>query len=141
MLAENATLETLPHTVNGWARQFGGTLVSRVERVASTRPFRLGRYSPIRAEPLAGGGKRGGRQGIGPGNGGPGRLFNTRGVDAVVREKVEAPFGDQEFSLERTFVGDQDPKHIEERPLRACLDDHCELPPANHSKRGVSNGV
>lgn len=26
----------------------------------------------------SGGGRRGGRQGIGPGNGGPGRVFNTR---------------------------------------------------------------
>lgn len=35
----------------------------------------------------SGGGTRGGKQGLGPGNGGPGRLFNTRGSDKVVRDK------------------------------------------------------
>jgi hypothetical protein len=86
-----------------------------------------------------GGGKRGGKQGIGPGNGGPGRLFNTRGADEVVREKVEALFDGQEFILECTFVEKEDPESIETRLLHAYFEDHCELPPANHNKRAVSD--
>ena len=41
----------------------------------------------------SGGGKRGGQQGIGPGNGGPGRLFNRRGRDKLVREMIEKKKG------------------------------------------------
>jgi hypothetical protein len=89
----------------------------------------------------SGGGKRGGKQGIGPGNGGPGRLFNTRGADEVVREKVEALFDGQEFILECTFVEKEDPESIETRLLRAYFEDHCELPPANHNKRAVSDSL
>jgi len=89
----------------------------------------------------AGGGVRAGKQGIGPGNGGPGRLFNTRGPDESVRERIEAMFAGQEFSLECAFVDREDPEVIEERLLRAYLDDHCELPPANHSKRRFSQAL
>jgi len=89
----------------------------------------------------SGGGKRGGKQGIGPGNGGPGRLFNTRGADEVVREKVEALFDGQEFMIECTFVEKDDPELIEARLLRAYFENHCELPPANHNKRAVSETV
>ena len=89
----------------------------------------------------SGGGKRGGKHGIGPGNGGPGRLFNTRGADEVVREKVEALFDGQEFILECTFVEKEDPGLIETGLLHAYFADHCELPPANHNKRAVSDAI
>jgi len=89
----------------------------------------------------SGGGKRGGKQGIGPGNSGPGRLFNTRGADEVVREKVEALFDGQDFMLECTFVEKDDPELLEARLLRAYFEDHCELPPANRNKRAVSETV
>lgn len=89
----------------------------------------------------SGGGKRGGKQGIGPGNGGPGRLFNTRGADEVVREKVEALFKGQEFILECTFVEKDNPEAIETRLLHAYFEDYCELPPANHNKRAVSDAL
>jgi hypothetical protein len=48
----------------------------------------------------SGGAKRGGKQGIGPGNGGPGRLFNTRGFEQHVRDKIEGLFSGSEFVLE-----------------------------------------
>jgi hypothetical protein len=86
----------------------------------------------------SGGGKRGGRQGIGPGNGGPGRLFNTRGADKTVRERIESLFPGQQFSLACTFVDQDDPKVVEERLLSAYLEEHTELPPANHSNRSPS---
>jgi hypothetical protein len=81
----------------------------------------------------SGGGARRGRQGIGPGNGGPGRLFNTRGPDQVVRERIEALFQGQRFTLECTFNDSDDPKAFEHELLDAYFADHCELPPANHS--------
>jgi len=80
----------------------------------------------------SGGGKRRGRQGIGPGNGGPGRLFNTRGPDKLVREQIESLFPGQRFSIECSFV-DEDPGVIEQRLLKAYLQEHFELPPANHN--------
>ncbi len=89
----------------------------------------------------SGGGKRGGKQGIGPGNGEPGRLFNTRGSDEVVREKIESLFNGQRFSLECAFVEQDDPESIEERLLRAYFEDHYELPPANHNKRAVPDAT
>jgi hypothetical protein len=139
-----------------WARwQYAAGKLDSLKRASPAIPCRHGVYlirAPQRLLRVrgssdvvyigqSGGGKRGGRQGIGPGNGGPGRLFNTRGADEVVREKVEALFGDQQFSLECTFVGEQDAESIEERLLQAYLDDHCELPPANHNRRVVSHVV
>lgn len=83
----------------------------------------------------SGGGARRGRQGIGPGNGGPGRLFNTRGPDEIVREMIEALFHGQTFTVECVFFDAEDPEIVESELLVAYLDDHCELPPANHSRR------
>jgi hypothetical protein len=80
----------------------------------------------------SGGGKRAGRQGVGPGNGGPGRLFNTRGPDKLVREKIEAMLPDRTFLLQCSFFSTPDPLQQEKRLLQAYLDVHCELPPANH---------
>ena len=80
----------------------------------------------------AGGGPRGGQQGIGPGNGGPGRLFNTRGPDKEVRERIEAIFSGKIFTLECAFIEQGDPLEVEKRLLRAYFEDHGELPPANH---------
>ena len=68
-------------------------------------------------------------------------MFNTRGADEVVREKVEALFDGQEFMIECTFVEKDDPELIEARLLRAYFENHCELPPANHNKRAVSETV
>lgn len=84
----------------------------------------------------AGGGSRGGRQGLGPGNAGPGRLFNTRGPDEDIRHKIESLFPAGRSVLECTFVGTGDPKAIEDQLLGAYLVDHCELPPANHNHPG-----
>jgi len=81
----------------------------------------------------SGGGPRRGSQGIGPGNGGPGRLFNTRGHDKRVREMIEAIFPDGIFLVQCVFFDDVDPRTIEAQLLVAYLEDHCELPPANHS--------
>ena len=81
----------------------------------------------------SGGGKRGGRQGIGPGNHRPGRLFNTRGPDQGVRERIETVFEGKQFWAECAFLDEDDPKSFEDRLLRAYLDDHLELPPANHT--------
>lgn len=81
----------------------------------------------------SGGGARRGRQGIGPGNGGPGRLFNTRGPDQLVREKIEGLFRGQLFTIECTFDDNNDPKAFERELLDAYFADHYELPPANHS--------
>lgn len=81
----------------------------------------------------SGGGERRGRQGIGPGNGGPGRLFNTRGSDKTVRSMIEALFPGQRFSVECAFDDHNDPKLIEQRLLQSYLEEHCELPPANHT--------
>lgn len=81
------------------------------------------------------GGKRGGRQGIGPGNGGPGRLFNTRGFEEIVRNKIEDLFPGGAFALECAFVAD--PEKVEADLLTAYFESHCELPPANHN-RGIA---
>jgi hypothetical protein len=72
-------------------------------------------------------------EGIGPGHGGPGRLFNTRGPDEIVREKIESLFPGQRFSIQCVFIDNSDPKLVECRLLEAYFQDHCELPPANHS--------
>jgi hypothetical protein len=79
----------------------------------------------------SGGGKRGGKQGIGPGNGGPGRLFNTRGFEQHVRDKIEGLLSGSEFVLECTF--DVDPGQFEGDLLKAYFETHLELPPANHN--------
>lgn len=86
----------------------------------------------------SGGRARRGRQGIGPGNGGPGRLFNTRGPDEIVREMIEELFPGQTFRVECAFLDAEDaedPEKVEAELLAAYLQDHCELPPANHSSR------
>jgi hypothetical protein len=88
----------------------------------------------------SGGGARRGQQGIGPGNGGPGRLFNTRGSDEIVRKMIEALFPGQIFRVECVFLDTEDPEMVEAELLAAYLEDHCELPPANHSSR-VAAGV
>jgi len=86
----------------------------------------------------SGGGARRGRQGIGSGNGGPGRLFNTRGPDKVVRELIEALFPNQNFRVECAFLDPpEDAELVEAELLRAYLEDHCELPPANHCGRVI----
>jgi hypothetical protein len=82
----------------------------------------------------AGGGILGGKQGLGPGNGGPGRLFNSRGSDKVVRDKIEALYPGQRFSLECSYTDQADPHDIERALLAAYFADHCELPPANHNQ-------
>jgi len=89
----------------------------------------------------SGGGSRGGRQGLGPGNGGPGRLFNTRGPDKAVRDRVEALFPNDRFSIECTFIDQDDPKVVERELLNAYFEDHCELPPANHNQPGQLSGA
>jgi hypothetical protein len=80
----------------------------------------------------AGGGTRRGEQGIGSGNGNCGRLFNTRGSDAMIRDRIEELFPGAQFLLECAFIEKDDPKKIEAKLLRAYLADHCELPPSNH---------
>ena len=80
----------------------------------------------------SGGGQRAGKQGIGPGNGGPGRLFNTRGFEEVVRTKIEDLFPGSDFILECAFV--VDPLQVEADLLQAYFEAHFELPPANHDK-------
>ena len=82
----------------------------------------------------SGGGKRGGAQGIGAGNGGPGRLFNKRGQDKVVREYIESLFPQEDFLVECYFTAnDEDAEETERRLLLAYLRTHFELPPANHT--------
>ena len=82
----------------------------------------------------SGGGKRSGAQGIGPGNGGPGRLFNKRGHDKVVREYIEGLFPQEEFLVECHFTRNhEDPEEIEGRLLLAYFRTHFEFPPANHT--------
>jgi len=86
----------------------------------------------------SGGGSRRGKQGIGPGKGGPGRLFNTRGPDERIRERIEdLLFRGTTFSVECVFLDTEtdDPKDVEDELLSAYREDHCELPPANHSSR------
>lgn len=83
----------------------------------------------------SGGGARRGMQGIGPGNGGPGRLLNTRGPDERVRKMIEALFPGTTFLVECVFLDSEDPAVVEAKLLGAYLEDHCELPPANHSSR------
>ena len=83
-------------------------------------------YSDVVYIGQSGGEKRKGKQGIHD------RLFNTRGPDELVRDKVEALFSQQEFHLECAFVDGQDPEVIEDGLLLAYFEDHCELPPANH---------
>ena len=83
----------------------------------------------------SGGGKRGGKQGIGPGPGGNpvGRLFNTRGSDEWVRNKIEAMLPNSSFILECYFTkATEDPEKIEDELLKAYAKEHFELPPANH---------
>ena len=53
----------------------------------------------------------------------------------VVRELIEALFPDQTFRVECTFLGSEDPEVVELDLLRAYREDHCELPPANHTSR------
>ena len=90
----------------------------------------------------SGGGSRGGKQGIGPGNGGPGRLFNTRGADELVRKRIEGLFPNGTFVVECTFVSSpEDPEELEARLLRAYVETHCELPPANHAQRALERSV
>ena len=80
----------------------------------------------------SGGAGRGGLQGIGPGNGGPGRLFNTRGPDEWVRKEIERLYPST-CCVECYFTSlGEDPRKIEESLLRAYLKTHLELPPANH---------
>ena len=86
----------------------------------------------------SGGGKRAGKQGTGPGNGGPGRLFNTGGFERIVRRKIEDLFSGSEFILECAFVAD--PEQVETKLLRAYFETHSELPPANHNKGVGSDG-
>lgn len=82
----------------------------------------------------SGGGKRGGKQGIGKGNNRPGRLFNTRGLDKCVREKIESMSANKEdFSVICHFTNKgEDPKDIENKLLTAYLKTYYELPPGNH---------
>jgi hypothetical protein len=81
----------------------------------------------------SGGGLRAGLQGIGPGNGGPGRLFNTRGPDEWVRKEIEKFYPSETCCVECYFTSPaEDPRKIEESLLRAYLKTHLELPPANH---------
>jgi hypothetical protein len=62
-----------------------------------------------------------------------GRLFNTRGAaEKWVRDHIEAKFTTGEFILQFTEIKGEDPKMIEERLLKAYLENHGELPPANH---------
>jgi hypothetical protein len=89
----------------------------------------------------SGGGPRRGRQGIGPGSGGCGRLFNTRGSDEFVREMIEALYSGQTFRVECAFLDSADPEVVEGNLLRAYLTDHCELPPANHSRRVIPEAI
>jgi hypothetical protein len=87
----------------------------------------------------SGGGKRAGRQGIGPGNGGPGRLFNVRGFEQIVRTRIETlVFPGLEFILKCAFV--DHPGDLEGRLLASYFEDHFELPPANHN-RGLQDTV
>ena len=79
----------------------------------------------------SGGGRRAGKQGIGPGNGGPGRLFNTRGFEQVVRNRIEEMHPGQTFVLECAFL--DDPGQVEIDLLKAYFEAHLELPPANHN--------
>lgn len=80
----------------------------------------------------SGGGLRGGKQGIGPGNSSPGRLFNTRGPDEWVRQKIEELYPGESFIVECSFTDEEDPSQIEKELLLAYLDAYFELPPANH---------
>ncbi len=99
----------------------------------ASRPLgRVRGFSDVIYIGQSGGGERSGKQGIGPGNGGPGRLFNTRGPDKLVREKIEGLYSDEEFIVECSFTENIDPEAIEEALLAAYLQTHCELPPANH---------
>ena len=81
----------------------------------------------------SGGGKRRGYQGIGKGNGSPGRIFNRRGHDEVVREYIEGLFPEDNFLVECHFTREnEDPEKIESHLLSTYLKTHFELPPANH---------
>ena len=84
-------------------------------------PHQLGRVhgsSNIIYIAQSGGGKRGGNQGIGPGKGNPGRLFNTRSADEKVREKIESLFPNEEFTIECYFTEKgEDPEKVETKLL------------------------
>jgi hypothetical protein len=80
----------------------------------------------------SGGGKRAGKQGIGPGNDRPGRLFNTRGSEEIVRRKIEDLYSGSDFTIECSFVDDPGP--LEKDLLDAYFETHLELPPANGSR-------
>ena len=82
----------------------------------------------------SGGGKKKGKQGIGPEplTSNTGRLFNTRG-DEWVRENIERMFPNEIFVLECFFTKDnEDPKEIESDLLKAYAEEYFELPPANN---------
>jgi len=101
--------------------------------IRCSRPFpRLRESSDVIYIGQSGGGARGGRQGIGSGNGCPGRLFNTRGQDKWVREKIEDLYPNTNFSIECSFMAYTDPKKMEDSLLRAYLKTYYDLPPANH---------
>ena len=74
-------------------------------------------------------GERGGKQGIHD------RIFNTRGVEELVREKIESLFPNQNFTLQVCLTGQQNgqlARALEKQLLSAYLNTHYELPPANH---------
>ena len=82
----------------------------------------------------SGGGKRKGKQGIGKGNNAPGRLFNRRGFDKCVREKIESMYPNKkDFSVICHFKNKgEDPKDTENKLLTAYVKTYYELPPGNH---------
>jgi hypothetical protein len=62
-----------------------------------------------------------------------GRLLNTRGRDAQVREMIEKLYPQSKFIVECYFTNQgENPKTIEIELLSAYLETHYELPPANH---------
>ena len=98
-----------------------------------TWKYTAGNLSSFKKCMPPGGGKRGGNQGIGPGKGNPGRLFNTQSADEKVREKIESLFPNEEFTIECYFTEKgEDPEKVETKLLWAYLQAYYELPPANH---------
>jgi len=83
----------------------------------------------------AGGKPKGGKQGIGKGNGCPGRLFNTRGADKIIRLLIEEKHACSEFRVECYFTKpDVDPRHLEMDLINSYVMEFLELPPANHNR-------
>lgn len=60
-------------------------------------------------------------------------MFNTRGSDKLVRDRIEALYPSELFVLECAYPDDGDAGQTERELLDAYVSDHGELPPANHN--------